>query len=104
MKKAAQRLRGLHASNKRGPHLADRSPADQVDDRKQDHRADKRIEEGANVERVTCTEAIAEQEPRNHRANDSNDDIENDALLSIGSHNQACKPAANATNNQIYDP
>ena len=79
----------------------DRPAAEQGDDREQDDRADQRIEESLDRDRVV--EAPAEQKAGDDRADDSDDDVEDDALLGVGPHDKARKPAANASDNQPDD-
>src|SRR6266498_1405343 len=43
------------------------------------------------------------QESSNHRADDANDDVKNDTLLSVSPHDQARKPANNSADNQPDD-
>src|SRR4029079_11525249 len=81
--------------------LADGSAPDQVDDREQDDRADKRIEK--RLDREPGIDAAAEQQAGNHRTNDSDDDVEDNALLSIRAHDETCKPAADTTDDQPDD-
>ena len=83
--------------------LADRAAANEVDDRQQDDRAEQRIEEALDGDRVVERRAAAEQETGDRRADDADDDVEKDALLSIGAHDHAGQPAANATDDQPDD-
>src|SRR4029079_10581660 len=75
--------------------LANRTPADQIDDREQNDRAEQRIQE--RLYRNGLIDAATEQEARDHCAAEPDDDMENDALLSVVAHDQAGEPAANAS-------
>src|SRR5438067_3405490 len=83
--------------------LANGSPTDQVDDCEQDHRPDQRIEDGGEVERATARNPLAENEAGDNRAHDSDNDVEDDALLSVGPHDQARKPTDHAADNEVDD-
>jgi len=82
--------------------LANRSPADEIHDREQDDGAEKRPQERFHGQPAVDI-ALSEQQSGNHCANDSNDNIENDALLGVGAHDQTCKPADNAADDEPYD-
>ncbi len=72
------------------------------DDRDEHHGADKCDDETLNIE--TAYAAIAEeadQPATKDRANNTDDDIEEDALLSIGVHEERCDPANDATEDDI---
>src|SRR4051794_16492014 len=72
--------------------LAHCSPADQVYHGEQDNCAEQRPQE--RFDRQTLVNvALAEQQSSDDRADDADDDVKNDALLSVGSHNEARKPA-----------
>ena len=85
--------------------MADAAAADQIDDPQQHHGANKRpqqtdraegVETGTHTEKAA--EEIAEKSP-----NDTDDDIQNDALLPIRAHDDAGQPADDAANNQSDD-
>jgi uncharacterized protein YggE len=84
-----------------GSRLADRASADQVDDREKNDRSKQRIEERFDRDRLI--DAAAEQKPGDDRSDDADDDVEDDALLSVGSHDEARKPATNTANDQPDD-
>src|SRR5687768_13192928 len=90
------------------PALADGAAAEEVDDGEQNDRADKRGEKDAAVEGVAHDRALGaderpEQEAAEQRADDSDDDVEQDALLRIGAHHDAGEPADNATDDKCDD-
>src|SRR5687768_5812737 len=88
------------------PVLADRAATEQVDDRQQQDRADEGRKQGAAVEAVAAeqgavgAEEAAEQEAPEQRADDADDDVEQDALLRIGTHHDAREPADDAADNE----
>jgi hypothetical protein len=72
--------------------------AKHIDDRQQDHRADKRDHQRAQAEiaivDIRATDAKqAEQEPTQHCADNADDDVEQRALLRIRPHHDARQPA-----------
>src|SRR6266550_1290002 len=99
MKKAARRSPArpfqIAATESR---LADGAPANQVDDCKQDNGAEKRIKE--RLDRDRLVDAAAEQKAGDDRTDDANDDVQDNALLGVSSHDQARQPADNAANDQ----
>src|SRR5579884_2174266 len=80
------------------PHDA---PADQVDDRKQHDRADQRVEKALDPN--SLVDVHAAEQPRDERADDADDDVEDDSLLGVGSHDQAGEPSDNAADDQPDD-
>src|SRR3954471_4522293 len=100
MKKAAQLSRAAFGVPKIWQSLPDRASADEVHDREQDDCADQRIEKRLDRDAVVERGAAAEQQAGDEGANDADDDVEDYPLLRIGSHDQACEPAANATDDQ----
>src|SRR5688572_13819663 len=75
---------------------ANRAATKEIDDREQDHRSDQRHEERGQRDAV-IDRADADQrrddEPRQQRADDADDDVEQDALLRVSAHDDARQPA-----------
>src|SRR3546814_13988954 len=80
------------------------SAPDEVDDREQDDRADEGRHERPPVEGVAAQMAAAdqtaEQQPAEDRADATDDDVQEDALLGIGAHHDAGKPADDAAHDE----
>src|SRR3546814_8766679 len=80
-----------------------RSP-DQIDDREQDDGADKGGHQRPPVKGVAAqmaaTEDTAEQQPAEDRTDATDDDVQEDALLGIGAHHAAGKPADDAAHDE----
>src|SRR3954447_2346892 len=83
--------------------LTDAAAAEQVDDRQQDHGADQGHQDRADAD------AFVDRAHAHHRrdhpatdegADDADDDVQQDALLAIGTHDQAGKPADDSTHDQ----
>src|SRR3546814_5968467 len=81
--------------------------SDLVDDRQQDQRADKRHEQRANIEGARDNGSAADERshdpPRQHRSHDADDDIQENALLAVGAHDDAGQPADDAADDQKND-
>src|SRR6187551_2961165 len=78
--------------------LADAAAADQVDDREQDDRTDQRIDESRHGDDLV--DPASEQEGSDHRTDDPDNDVQQDALLAIRAHKHACKPADNTADHE----
>src|SRR3546814_12773839 len=79
--------------------------SEQVDDGKQHHRPDKGPEQADRAER-TERRAHAEhpaQDVAQEGADDADHDVQDDALLRIGAHDDARQPAADAADNKRDD-
>src|SRR5262249_2892996 len=81
--------------------------SNQIDDRKQNQRTHERDHQSHYAE-VTLIDRTPANEWRNkpaakHRPDNSDDDIENDALCRIGAHDEAGEPTDDAANDQPYD-
>jgi hypothetical protein len=83
--------------------------AHQIDYTEQDHRTDKSSEKGHRIKGIaaqmpTITDAEKpEYEAAEYRPETTDDDVEEDALLRIGTHNDAGEPADNATHDDCDD-
>jgi len=80
---------------------ANRAAREQVDDCQQDHSAQQRDQQRAKAEvaghDVAAADKRVEQEAGNYSANDTYDNIEKNALLSVTAHDDAGEPADDAT-------
>src|SRR5690606_23696538 len=80
--------------------------AAQVDDREQDQRAERRHHEAPGREAVvdgTGAQQRTDQPSTDKRTHDADDDVEQDALLSVALHDDACQPADDAADDQPDD-
>src|SRR4051794_38403709 len=77
----------------------------QVDDRQQDHRADERDHQSGQVQSTVIDSWATQQEAADHRADDTDDNVQERALLGICPHDDTCQPtnqcAEYQPNNQV---
>jgi hypothetical protein len=77
---------------------------EQVDDCKQDDCAQERTEQRHGVERTrgnpAATDQRADQKAAQHCADNADHDVEQNALLAIGAHDEASEPTDNAANDK----
>src|SRR5437868_10619789 len=80
---------------------------DQVDDREQDHGAEERHQQAARAELTRIDRRRPDQGPdqpaTQHRADDSDHDVEDDALAGVAPHHDAREPTDYTANNQPQD-
>src|SRR3546814_14624352 len=80
----------------------------EVDDPEQDHGAEKGGKQGHRIEGVAAqmaaAEEAAEQEAAKDRPDTTDDDIKENALLGVGTHHDACQPAADAAHDDCNHP
>src|SRR5690348_14660720 len=85
-------------------HSANAAPRDQVDDGQQDDRAQEGHEQTADADFAGVDRRRADDGPdqpgAQNRADDTHDDIEDDALTGITAHDEAGQPADDTTDDQ----
>lgn len=87
--------------------LAHGATTEEVDDPEQHDRAKERDCHRRDVDRTAGDRRTADercdQEARKKRADDADHDVEQDALLSVGAHDDACQPADDAADDEKND-
>src|SRR4051812_2916312 len=90
-----------------GTRSARAAATDQIDDRQEDDRAEERDPEAGDAEVVLVdragTEHRCQQPAAQHRADDADDDVQDDALLPVGSHDHAGDPTDEAAHYKPND-
>jgi len=80
---------------------------EQVDDREKHCRTQERHEQARDAEVVgvdrACAEQRRDQEAGDKRADDAHDDVEKDALLAVGPHDEAREPSQDTPYHQPND-
>src|SRR5687768_4166440 len=83
--------------------LADRAPANEIDDREQDDRAKERPKNVGQVQRVRIDGAAADDQAGDNGANDADNDIHQDTLLGVSAHDEAGEPTDNTADDDPND-
>ena len=86
------------------PYLANSAPTEQVHDREQDHCTQERHTKSRETQVALIdgrsTDQRADQPAAEQRADDTDDDVQQNALLPIGPHHQTREPPNHTTNHQ----